>query len=69
MISDFIMDGVNSDLERRIHAAREQETKFFSTVISRVANPASLEFFDRTWVYDAHKEGMLKEIVGGYQRI
>ncbi len=52
MISDFIMSGVDSDLEERINQTKNNGTEYHSLVISSSGNKQVLEIFDNNWEYN-----------------
>ena len=63
MISDFIMDSVDSSTEKRINKAKEKGTKFHSLVISSVGNPQALKIFDNNWFYQLNDYNSFKPIL------
>ena len=53
MISDFIIDKINSNIESQIEQTKQNGTKFHSLVISSYGNPNALEIFDNNWFYQS----------------
>ncbi len=63
IISDFIMDRVDSDTEQQILKCKENGTKFHSLVIASVANLKALEIFDNNWIYRSGSYKKLKPVL------
>lgn len=55
MVSDFAMDTLEPSVITRITLAKESGTKFYSLVISRIANDAVIEHFDHSWTYSTDR--------------
>ncbi|KKN17721.1 hypothetical protein LCGC14_0963000 [marine sediment metagenome] len=69
MISDFIMDNIDSNTENQILKCKENDTKFHSLVVSSVANPNSLKIFDNNWIYDSGSFEELKPVLKNFKAI
>ena len=69
MISDFIMDTIDSNTEKQILKCKENDTKFHSLVIASVANPKALKIFDNNWIYDSGSYKELKPVLKNFKVI
>ena len=69
MISDFIMDKIDSNTENQILKCKENDTKFHSLVIASVANPKALEIFDNNWIYRSGSYKELKPVLKNFRVI
>lgn len=52
MISDFVMDSLDKDLEERIKIQRENKSRFFSLAVTAEGNDEVISVFDKNWIYD-----------------
>ncbi|MFX0001197.1 MAG: VWA domain-containing protein [Candidatus Hermodarchaeota archaeon] len=69
MISDFIMEKLDSNTEKQILKLKEHDTKFHSLVITSYANPKLLEIFDNNWIYDSDTYKELKPLLKNFRVI
>ncbi len=69
MISDFIMDKIDSNTENQILKCKENDTKFHSLVVASVANPKALEIFDNNWIYHSGSYKELKPVLKNFRVI
>jgi len=63
MISDFIMAGVNTSIEKSIEKCKEKGTRFHSLVISSVGNPQALQIFDNNLIYTMDSYNAFKPVL------
>jgi uncharacterized protein with von Willebrand factor type A (vWA) domain len=63
MISDFIMSGVDEEIQNKINAAKENKTKFHSLVIGNSENKNALEYFDSNWVYNTNDKSNIVRLI------
>ena len=59
MISDFIIDSLSKDLEKKILLAKEQKNRFFSIIIGSYNN-STKTIFDKEWIFDPHSHDILE---------
>lgn len=52
MISDFVMDSLNEDLENKIEIEKKKNTDFFSLVIGSGGNQETMNWFNHNWFYN-----------------
>lgn len=54
MISDFVMQSLDSDIKSQIESAQEDNTNFHSLVIGSSGNNAAINCFNHNWFYDVN---------------
>jgi len=52
MISDFVMQSLDAKLVKKIKAERKKSTCFYSLVIGKSGNKATIDCFNHNWLYD-----------------
>lgn len=52
MISDFVMDNLDEDLENKIEIEKKKNTDFFSLVIGSGGNQETINCFNHNWFYN-----------------
>lgn len=63
IISDFIMYKLDEDILQRVHHfQKNQNTMFYSLILSENPNAEVVNHFDATWLYDPEQKGVIEEL-------
>lgn len=63
MISDFVMDSLNEDLENKIEIEKKKNTDFFSLVIGSGGNQETINCFNHNWFYNMNDSRAARHLV------
>lgn len=63
MISDFVMQTLDSDIKTQIESAQEDNTNFHSLVIGASGNNGAINSFNHNWFYDTNNPQANKHLV------
>lgn len=63
MVSDFIMDDLDSSVVEEIKKQREKKCKFYTLAVTSQASPSQLKYFDSNWIYDTSRSDSTRQLV------
>lgn len=63
MISDFVMQTLDNDINRKIESAQEDNTNFHSLVIGTLENNGAINSFNHNWFYDTNNPQANRHLV------
>lgn len=63
MISDFVMDNLDEDLENKIEIEKKKNTDFFSLVIGSGGNQETINCFNHNWFYNMNDSRAARHLV------
>lgn len=69
MISDFVMGGLDDEIEHKILAEKRKKTDFYSLVIGCSGNENAIRCFNHNWSYDIYNPDASRKLVRQLRQI
>lgn len=63
MISDFQMSDLGEDLTKRINAAKENKSRFFSLAVTNGGSNQVISCFNNNWIYDTRSSDSTSKLI------